>query len=440
MKNRMQELRNTVQKRMETLANGDKKERLRVVVGGVVVLAILVASTLYLVGKAKANGALYSTGAVEATQVRIAPEIGGKVSEVLVEEGDHVEAGQPLLRLDDAMLRNQRDQAQAGLAQAQAAVSAAQLDLEGAQQDYDSLFDHLDLATAMALQELADARDAVDEAQRRVNNLSSPGKETDIESAQATVVLTKDKLDKAQEDFDDYADKPETNLVRASYQLRLAAAQAAYDDAVRRLNNLEGSANDIDLSVARADLEVAQARQAQAESDYADLADGPDPDQLALAEDRLQLAKAQLEAANANVAAAQAALDSAGLQLAKAELLAPAAGTILYRNIQPGEFVSPGATIIVLAQLDELTITVYLPEDRYGEVNLGDQAEIEVDSFPGETFAASVTRIADQAEFTPRNVQTGAGRRTTVFAIELRLDDPAGKLKPGMPADVYFSR
>jgi HlyD family secretion protein len=95
---------------------------------------------------------------------------------------------------------------------------------------------------------------------------------------------------------------------------------------------------------------------------------------------------------------------------------------------------------MVIAKLDDLSITVYLPEDRYGKVSLGDTAEVEVDSFPGVKFTATVIRIADEAEFTPRNVQTGEGRRTTVFAIELKLDDTEGKLRPGMPADVYFIR
>jgi len=88
--------------------------------------------------------------------------------------------------------------------------------------------------------------------------------------------------------------------------------------------------------------------------------------------------------------------------------------------------------------LDQLTITVYLPEDRYGEIHLGDGARVTVDSFPEIEFEAQVARIASQAEFTPRNVQTQEGRRTTVFAVELTLSDPLGRLKPGMPADVIF--
>jgi multidrug resistance efflux pump len=93
---------------------------------------------------------------------------------------------------------------------------------------------------------------------------------------------------------------------------------------------------------------------------------------------------------------------------------------------------------LTLGLLDDLTITVYIPEDRYGEISLGQAADVTVDSFPGETFSALVTHIADQAEFTPRNVQTAEGRATTVYAIELRVEDPEGKLKPGMPADVTF--
>jgi len=81
-----------------------------------------------------------------------------------------------------------------------------------------------------------------------------------------------------------------------------------------------------------------------------------------------------------------------------------------------------------------------VPENRYGEIALGASVQVSVDSFPGETFAATVTRIADKAEFTPRNVQTAEGRATTVFAVKLSLDNVGGKLKSGMPADVIFNK
>jgi HlyD family secretion protein len=113
-------------------------------------------------------------------------------------------------------------------------------------------------------------------------------------------------------------------------------------------------------------------------------------------------------------------------------------GVILVRNVEPGEFVQPGAVALTMANLSELTITVYVPEDQYGKISLGQQATVTVDSFPGESFTAEVIHIASQAEFTPRNVQTVEGRSSTVYAIKLKVIDTEGKLKIGMPADVVF--
>jgi len=137
---------------------------------------------------------------------------------------------------------------------------------------------------------------------------------------------------------------------------------------------------------------------------------------------------------------AQANLDLVDAQIAKVTVKAPVDGVILTRAAEPGSVVNAGSVMLTLGRLDELTITVYVPEDRVGEVALGQVAQVTVDSFPGVTFNAIVTFIADQAEFTPRNVQTVEGRKNTVFAVKLKLDNASGKLKPGMPSDVVFSQ
>ena len=93
---------------------------------------------------------------------------------------------------------------------------------------------------------------------------------------------------------------------------------------------------------------------------------------------------------------------------------------------------------VTLTNLDDLTLTVYLPEDHYKKISLGDQAIISVNSFPGETFNATVTQFAGQNEFMHRNVQTADGHHATVFGIELTVDNFLNKLKPGMPANVTF--
>jgi multidrug resistance efflux pump len=111
-------------------------------------------------------------------------------------------------------------------------------------------------------------------------------------------------------------------------------------------------------------------------------------------------------------------------------------GVVLERVAEPGEIVLPGGTLLVLADLSSVTLTVYVPEDRFGRLNLGQQYPVSVDSFPGRTFSGTVTHISDQAEFTPRNVQTVGSRKITVFAVRLTIDNPDQALKPGMPADV----
>ncbi|MFN8474144.1 MAG: efflux RND transporter periplasmic adaptor subunit [Anaerolineae bacterium] len=119
-------------------------------------------------------------------------------------------------------------------------------------------------------------------------------------------------------------------------------------------------------------------------------------------------------------------------------IVSPIDGVVLEQLVERGELAQPGSLVAVVADLNALTLRVYVPEDRYGLIALGQTYPVTVDSFPNEVFTGQVTHIADQAEFTPRNVQTVDGRKSTVFAITLELAPSGGKLKPGMPADVHF--
>ncbi|MBI5081434.1 MAG: efflux RND transporter periplasmic adaptor subunit, partial [Chloroflexi bacterium] len=97
--------------------------------------------------------------------------------------------------------------------------------------------------------------------------------------------------------------------------------------------------------------------------------------------------------AQAQLDVAQAAVKILDVQISKLSLTAPVSGTVLARAIEPGEFVSPGASAFVIADLNRLTITVYVPEDRYGQIKLEQKATVSVDSFADQTFSAAVTHI-----------------------------------------------
>ena len=154
----------------------------------------------------------------------------------------------------------------------------------------------------------------------------------------------------------------------------------------------------------------------------------------------VEQAQAALAQAQTNVGSAQARLNTVETQLRKITVYAPMDGVVLTRNVEPGEFVQPGAIAFTMANLNELTITVYVPEPRLNEISLGQSASVTIDVASGESpvFDGEIVHIADKAEFTPRNVQTVEGRSSTVFAVKLKVSDPESRLKIGMPADVVF--
>jgi multidrug resistance efflux pump len=228
---------------------------------------------------------------------------------------------------------------------------------------------------------------------------------------------------------------------------RVAAAQERYEIARDRRDGLLTGEDALVVQAAATGVQQAEAAVQQAEAGVrqAEAARQQAEAQVAQAQANatqvaanIAQAEAVLARAQKGVAQAQAALDQIDLQMEKLVVHAAVAGTVMTRNVQPGEVIQPGATVLTIADLDTLTVTVYLPEDQYGQVRLGEQATLTVDSFPNESFDATVTRIADQAEFTPRNVQTQEERQSTVYAVELAVHANGGKLKPGMPADVSF--
>jgi membrane fusion protein YbhG len=119
-------------------------------------------------------------------------------------------------------------------------------------------------------------------------------------------------------------------------------------------------------------------------------------------------------------------------------LRAPFDGWVARTVFEPGEVVPPGAPVAVVADWRELTLKVYLPEDRFGRVALGQGAAVAVDAYPGETFAGTVSAIGSTAEFTPRNVQTAEDRVKSVYAIKVRVPNADLRLKPGMFGDAVF--
>jgi HlyD family secretion protein len=146
----------------------------------------------------------------------------------------------------------------------------------------------------------------------------------------------------------------------------------------------------------------------------------------------------EVRAARARVDQAQTGVALLVQRVKDCTLLSPVAGTVTHRLLEPGELAGPGTPLCEVVALDTLELTVYLTEVELGRVKLGDQAGVRIDADPQREFTGTVTYISPQAEFTPKNVQTKEDRVKLVFGVKLRVPNPDGALKPGMPADALI--
>ena len=481
--------------------NANRTPRIIAVVFLVLIAAGAAYWYFYIRPAAADGGALTASGTVETTEISIAPEVSGKIAEVDVDEGNTVKTGQVLFRLDDTLLKAQRAVSAANLEAAKGAALTAQAAAAAAQAQYDIAYDAAQSANKAGARTAGWTQNAPDQFTLPdwyyTQNEQITAAQAGVDVAQAKLTAAQSKLAAVQADVSS-ADfiKAEADLATAQANYTVAnnlntrvensksiddmtrrqlfliyrnnlnvargrdpkyavplnidqelrdAAQKIYDDANNALDDAQTAYNDLlstqganNVLKARADLSVAQEMYYTAQDYVRKLQTGESTPAVTAAQKALEQSKAAAAQAQTQVGTAQANLDLIDAQIAKLTVSAPVNGVILTRVAEPGSVVNAGGSMLTLGRLDELTITVYVPEDRIGAVVLGEAATVKVDSFPGVTFNATVTFISDQAEFTPRNVQTVEGRMNTVFAVKLKLDNASGQLKPGMPADVVF--
>lgn len=412
----------------------------------------------------RSAGVLEASGIVEAEEVSVTTEIGGRVAEVLADEGDVVEEGDVLIRLDDALLLAQMEQAEAALEAAEAALAqvvsgASEEDIHQAE----ALLKQAEVARDGALQALQDAQATRADPQELEARIDAA--RTQLEVAELTVEQAKSNMRASEvqqayfqrtytqllEGFDVEIPVPGTSIIlrkhisvhepvlsEALRQGNLAnqeawraweglfAAEAARDGARQNLDNLLAMRDNpleanVLVSAAQAQYEIAEANVGVAHAQLMAIQAGATPEEVSVAESQAEQA--------------EAALDTIQVQLDKMTLRAPRTGVVLERMVSLGEIAPPNFSLLTIADLDQVTLTVYVPENQIGLVKLGQEVRVMVDSYPERTFDARVVHIASRAEFTPKNVQTKEERVSTVFAAKIEIPNPDGALKPGMPAD-----
>ena len=229
-----------------------------------------------------------------------------------------------------------------------------------------------------------------------------------------------------------------TNLEDAAVELR-DTAQAEFDSALSDYQRMLTTSVADSIIQARSRVAIAQATLDNARDALLTLQTGDQSLQVVAAQKAADAAASAVKQAEAGLEQAKQAQNLAQLQLDRTSVKSPVDGVVLTRNIEVGDLAIAGGTVMRVAQLDSLDLVVYLPEDQYGFVNIGDSVFITVDTFANETFEGKILRISDEAEFTPKNVQTESGRKSTVYAVKIQVLNPDHRLKPGMPADAEFT-
>ncbi|MGE4282232.1 MAG: HlyD family secretion protein, partial [Clostridia bacterium] len=380
------------------------------------IVFILLLGVVFLVGCGGKSKSIVLSGTIEATEVDLNAEISGKVIIISKDEGSSISAGDIIVSVDPSSAALQ-------VGSAEAAVKAAEAKLG-------------ELEAGSRAEELKQAEAAVEAAKAKLDELNAGSRSEQVAQAEATYIQTQQGVTTAQKNYDyrmqnvkkfqqlfqnggtsrQQADDAQ-NLADTAYQ-QLANAKAQMKIAEEQLDLLRNGATSETIRAAQANYEQALAR-------------------LELLQNG---ATAQaITQARANVEQLQAALDTAKLQLNKYDIRSPMQGVLLYKNVELGQFVSPGTIIGTVETNDSYWIKVYLPQKHNGKITRNEKVRITTSALKGEEIEGTVIFKSPRAEFTPKNIETTeAKEENTVIAIKVRIDSHINKLSPGMTANVYI--
>ncbi len=391
------------------------KKRLKFIIP--VILILVIAMVVFFKTRNRhPDNEIRLSGTIEATTVQAAFRIPGRLAERLIDEGVPVTAGQIIARLENTDQKLQVSQARATVDHAESVVSELEAgsrpeEIERARYRMEQARYSLDeLINGFRKQEIGDA-------QSELGRAVAASRSAEIQLTQATA------------DFDRYQLLYQEGGVSLRefeiWRTRFQTAQSALDEANARIQSAKERLSLRQEGARTEQISRARAALNQATAEYDLVMAGP------RAETILQ--------AKARLAAARESLSLAEQQLRYTELAAPLTGVVLSKSAEPGEYLNPGTPVVVIGDLENPWLRGYVRETDLGKIHHGQGATVTTDSYPGKTWSGQISFISDQAEFTPKTVQTFEERIKLMIRLKIDLKNPDGGLKPGMPADAIIS-
>lgn len=387
-----------------------KAKRMVPVVSAVAIVAAVLA---WRAVRARAGESeLRLSGNIELTEVQLSFKTPGRVEDLLVEEGDAVQAGQVVARLDTAELERARQREAAAAEAAARAVEQTRAALAYQEK---------------ALQEERAVRRAeVEAARKRLEEMQAGSRRQEIEAARAGLKEAEAQFALAQRDWERaqtlHRNEDISTAQYEQFRTRYQAASAALERAREQASLVQEGPRREQVEQQRAAVDRAQAALRLTEAGA-----------LELERRRKELAMREAE-----LARARAQLAVIDVQLGERVLRSPVAGVVLSKNAERGEVVAGGAAVVTVGEMAKPWLRGYIAERHLGRVKPGMAAEVTTDSYPGKKYAGRVTFISSEAEFTPKQIQTEEERQKLVYRIKIELENPRLELKLNMPADAVL--
>jgi HlyD family secretion protein len=392
----------------------NRPPRIVLVAGAVALVAALsLAGWSWWRSRLDASGVLEASGRIEVTEVNVSSKVTGRVAALHVDEGSDVKAGQLIAELEGEELEAQLRQAMAALQSAEARLLQARITLE--------------VEPTTVRTQIRQAEENLQAADERLRMLKAGFRTQEVEEGRANLRQGQARLEIARLTRDRYrallADGAIARQDLDRAETDFEAAEAAVRAASQRLNMLEEGSRAEDIRMAQAERDRAAAALEAARANAA----------------TVDLRQQDVRVAEAAVHEAQANIRRLETQVAELKVFAPLDATVLTKAVEAGEVLAAGKPLVLLGDLDHPWIKIYVPETQLGKVRLGAASRVLVDSFPNQPFQGTVSWISDQAEFTPKNVQTAEERVNLVYAVKITIKNAERKLKAGMPADAELN-
>jgi HlyD family secretion protein len=380
-----------------------------------VVLVVLVAAlatagvVAYRTMHTEATDRIVVSGNIELTQVDIAFKTSGRLVERAVNEGDAVQKGMVIARLDREQLLRQRETAQAALqtAQAQLAESESALSWQRETMQADLQLRGADLNAA----------------QSQLQQLKNGSRPQEIQEADAAVASAQSQYEQAKKDWDRAQTLYKNDDISTSqydqFRTRFESADANLKQAKQKADLVKVGPRTEIIDVATAQVERARASLKMGQANSIET----------------KRREQDLVARRGDIDRARAQIALIDTQLADTIATSPISGIVLVKAADVGEVLAPGASVVTVGDIEHPWLRAYIREQDLGRVKLGSQVKITTDSRKGKVYNGHISFISSEAEFTPKQIQTAEERVKLVYRIKIAIDNPQGELKSNMPAD-----